>query len=89
MTISYTDLSDSRRPDDAFKRDFALSPQQTRNALRFPNHHIRRGTLIAIPEVEAGDEKIFAGFMTIAILAAVAAPASVFAASDTRNSEQA
>jgi len=39
--------------------------------------------------VEAGDEKIFAGFMTITILAAVAAAASVFAAIDTRNSEQA
>jgi hypothetical protein len=57
MTISYTDLSDSCRPDDAFKKDFALSPQQTRRALRFPNHHTRRGTLIALPEAEAGDEK--------------------------------
>jgi hypothetical protein len=82
MTISYTDLSDSRRPDDAFKRDFALSPQQTRNTLRFSNHHTQRGTLIAIPEVEAGDEKTFAGFIAITILAAVAAPASVIAAID-------
>jgi hypothetical protein len=39
--------------------------------------------------VEAGDEKIFAGFKTITILAAVAASVSIIAAIDTRNSEQA
>jgi hypothetical protein len=57
MTISYTVLLDSCRPDGALKKHFGLSPQQTWMTSRFPDHRTRRGTLIAIPEVEADDEK--------------------------------
>jgi hypothetical protein len=83
MTISYTVLFDSCRPDGAFKKDFALSPQQTWMTSRFPDQRTRRGTLIAILEARRlAVKKIFAVFITITILAAVAAPASVIATID-------
>ena len=75
MTISYTVSVKSCRPDIACNGHFVVEPIRNGRTRQYPDHQLRRGTLIAIPVAEMAMKKVFALLITITILAAVAAPA--------------